>query len=91
MARRASPQPLVLFLLAALLCLIWGSTWVVIEGGNHAQFGYYGTQLGDCSATIGRGDQQDQTFDAVLTWLEGNVNTARVPPAGEPIRAIDPP
>ena len=32
MARR-SPQPLVLFLLAALLCLIWGSTWVVIEGG----------------------------------------------------------
>lgn len=45
------------------------TTWVVIEGGNHAQFGYYGSQLGDCSAAISRQDQQNQTLAAVLTWL----------------------
>ncbi len=45
------------------------TTWVVIEGGNHAQFGYYGTQLGDCSADITRDAQQTQTFDAILSWL----------------------
>lgn len=28
-----SPRPTVVFLCTALLCLIWGSTWVVIEGG----------------------------------------------------------
>jgi pimeloyl-ACP methyl ester carboxylesterase len=45
------------------------TTWVVIEGGNHAQFGYYGTQLGDCSADITRDAQQNQTFGAILSWL----------------------
>jgi pimeloyl-ACP methyl ester carboxylesterase len=45
------------------------TSWVVIEGANHAQFGYYGSQLGDCSATITREAQQNQTFDAILTWL----------------------
>ena len=45
------------------------TTWVVIEGGNHAQFGYYGSQLGDCSAEITRDDQQNQTFGAILRWL----------------------
>lgn len=45
------------------------TTWVVIDGGNHAQFGYYGTQLGDCSAEISREDQQDQTLKAILSWL----------------------
>lgn len=44
--------------------------WVVIEGGNHAQFGYYGVQLGDCSAAISRENQQDQTLSAVLSWLD---------------------
>ncbi len=43
--------------------------WVVIEGGNHAQFGYYGSQLGDCSPRISRQDQQNQTLDAILRWL----------------------
>lgn len=45
------------------------TTWVVINGGNHAQFGYYGSQLGDCSADISRQVQQDQTLEAILTWL----------------------
>lgn len=70
------------------------TTWVVIEGGNHAQFGYYGSQLGDCSATISREDQQNQTFDAILTWLANaldSVSTARVPPSGESVREMDPP
>jgi pimeloyl-ACP methyl ester carboxylesterase len=45
------------------------TTWVVIDGGNHAQFGYYGAQLGDCSAEITRDDQQNQTLVAILRWL----------------------
>jgi len=45
------------------------TTWVVIEGGNHAQFGYYGSQLGDCSADITRDVQQNQTFGAIMSWL----------------------
>ena len=40
-----------------------------IEGGNHAQFGYYGTQLGDGQATISREDQQAQTAVYLLTFL----------------------
>jgi pimeloyl-ACP methyl ester carboxylesterase len=32
--------------------------WVAIEGGNHAQFGWYGTQAGDNAATISREAQQ---------------------------------
>ncbi len=32
--------------------------WVRIEGGNHGQFGWYGKQLGDESATISREQQQ---------------------------------
>lgn len=65
--------------------------WVVVEGGNHAQFGYYGFQLGDCSATISREDQHNQTLGAILSWLAGNVSTARVPPAGASLREMDPP
>jgi len=29
----SAPSPLRLFLLTGLLCLIWGSTWIVIQGG----------------------------------------------------------
>jgi hypothetical protein len=34
-----------------------GTEWIWIEGANHAQFGFYGTQLGDCTATIPRDEQ----------------------------------
>ena len=46
------------------------TNWVLIDGGNHSQFGYYGTQLGDDSATISREEQQKLTVDAVLTALK---------------------
>lgn len=43
--------------------------WVRIEGGNHAQFGYMGTLLGDQWATISRAEQQTQTAAAILALL----------------------
>ena len=45
------------------------TTWVRIEGGNHAQFGYMGTLLGDQRATISRAEQQTQTATAILSLL----------------------
>jgi len=45
------------------------TTWVLIEGGNHSQFGYYGSQLGDGTATISREEQQKLTIEAVITAL----------------------
>ncbi len=45
------------------------TSYVEIVGGNHAQFGYYGTQLGDGSATISREQQQMETAIAVLGAL----------------------
>ena len=45
------------------------AVWTTIVGANHAQFGYYGSQLGDCSATISREDQQRQLREEVLRWL----------------------
>lgn len=42
---------------------------VVIEGGNHSQFGYYGLQLGDNRATITRSAQQAATTEAILQTL----------------------
>ncbi len=44
--------------------------WVPIEGGNHAQFGWYGDQSGDNPATISRQDQQDQIQQTVLDLLQ---------------------
>jgi hypothetical protein len=43
--------------------------YVVIDGGNHAQFGDYGPQPGDNAATISRADQQSQVVTAVVTFL----------------------
>jgi hypothetical protein len=42
---------------------------VPIEGGNHAQFGWYGTQAGDGQATISREAQQAQIVDATTALL----------------------
>jgi pimeloyl-ACP methyl ester carboxylesterase len=44
--------------------------WVLIEGGNHSQFGYYGFQPGDWRATISREEQQRQTLAAIIEVLE---------------------
>ena len=42
---------------------------VVIQGGNHAQFGDYGAQEGDGEPAITAQDQQKQTVDAILNWM----------------------
>jgi pimeloyl-ACP methyl ester carboxylesterase len=44
--------------------------WVLIEGGNHSQFGSYGFQPGDSSATITREQQLNQTVQVVLQALQ---------------------
>ena len=45
------------------------TVWLPIEGGNHAQFGWYGPQGGDNEATISREDQQAQVIGATLALL----------------------
>ena len=42
----------------------------VIEGGNHAQFGDYGLQGGDGTATISPADQQQQIIEQTVLFLE---------------------
>ncbi|MGE5464847.1 MAG: alpha/beta hydrolase [Syntrophothermus sp.] len=44
--------------------------FVVIEGGNHSQFGNYGLQPGDNIATISWQEQQAQVVDATAQLLE---------------------
>ena len=46
------------------------TTWVLIDGGNHSQFGYYGSQMGDGAATISREEQQALTVQAILEALQ---------------------
>jgi hypothetical protein len=48
-----------------------GTELVVIDGGNHAQFGDYGTQRGDGTASISREDQQWQTATAIAGLAGG--------------------
>lgn len=44
--------------------------FVPIEGGNHAQFGYYGTQVGDNQATISHEEQTTQIVTAIVALLD---------------------
>lgn len=48
------------------------TTWAVIDGANHAQFGHYGSQLGDCAAAIRREAQQAAAHDQIAAWLLSN-------------------
>lgn len=43
---------------------------VVIEGGNHAQFGEYGPQAGDGDPAITPSEQREQAVNAILKWLD---------------------
>lgn len=43
--------------------------WVVIDGGNHAQFGDYGPQPGDHPATMSAQEQQDLVVAATADFL----------------------
>lgn len=47
------------------------ATYVVLEGGNHAQFGSYGPQAGDNEATISPEEQWEQTATATAKFLQG--------------------
>jgi hypothetical protein len=51
------------------------TTWVQIQGGNHAQFGWYGDQPGDNPATISREDQQAQIVQSTLDLLKSVTST----------------
>ena len=44
--------------------------YLIIAGGNHAQFGNYGEQSGDGVATIGREAQYAQLISATVTFLQ---------------------
>ncbi len=58
--------------IAASRPLLPGNTrWEAIEGGNHAQFGWYGPQSGDGTASISREEQQRQIVAATLELLSG--------------------
>ncbi len=48
------------------------TTIVVLEGGNHAQFGNYGIQSGDGIASISREEQQKQTSEAIREFLKND-------------------
>jgi hypothetical protein len=58
--------------------------WVLIEGGNHSQFGRYGFQPGDRFASVDRDRQQDLTSQAILAALQsaarGDAPAASAPP-----------
>jgi len=57
--------------IAASISLLPPDTiWVAIEGGNHAQFGWYGDQSGDNPATISREEQQAQIVRASVDLLK---------------------
>jgi pimeloyl-ACP methyl ester carboxylesterase len=43
--------------------------WISVEGGNHAQFGWYGPQSGDKPATISREQQQEAVVRAAVELL----------------------
>lgn len=44
----------------------------VIEGGNHAQFGNYGPQEGDGTATISVEEQQKNTVNGIIEFIEAS-------------------
>lgn len=44
--------------------------FVVIDGGNHGQFGDYGLQPGDKQATVTRANQQAEVVDATVQFLQ---------------------
>ena len=45
-------------------------TEVLIDGGNHAQFAYYGPQKGDGEAKITPENQQAQSEDAIMKFID---------------------
>lgn len=52
------------------LSLAEGEVEYMITGGNHAQFGWYGLQKGDGTATISTLDQQESVITRVLAFIQ---------------------
>ncbi len=50
---------------------------VIIEGGNHAQFGNYGKQKGDPDGTISADDQQNIAVDAIMDFISAKQGQAQ--------------
>ena len=46
------------------------TTFITINGGNHANFGNYGMQVGDNNSTIIKQEQQNMTVDYILEFLK---------------------
>jgi hypothetical protein len=44
--------------------------WVIVEGGNHAQFGWYGAQKGDNPSKVSREEQQQIVSQNTLELLK---------------------
>lgn len=55
--------------------ILWpeGAEEFVIPGGNHAQFGDYGPQRGDGEAAITKDEQQTQTAEAIIRWIQAHI------------------
>jgi len=45
-------------------------TEVIIDGGNHAQFGYYGNPSGDNPSKISPEKQQNQSVDEIVKFID---------------------
>ncbi len=45
------------------------TTWLELSGGNHAQFGDYGPQKGDGTATLSRESQQNLAVESITAFL----------------------
>ena len=49
---------------------LWNSAEYIIDGGNHAQFGDYGPQKGDGTASVSAQEQQEETVQAILESIQ---------------------
>ena len=47
------------------------TVYVALEGGNHAQFGYYGPQRGDLDPELSQQEQRKQVVEATVNLLAG--------------------
>ncbi|WP_138755702.1 alpha/beta hydrolase [Paenibacillus sinopodophylli] len=45
--------------------------YVTVEGGNHGQFGSYGSQKGDKQASIKPEEQLERVSSAIIGWMKG--------------------
>jgi hypothetical protein len=52
--------------------------FVLLEGGNHSQFGYYGFEFGDRPAAISREEQQNLVLSVVLRELSALADSRRL-------------